>query len=99
MTFKLDFLSEYASARQTGYTYVIPKTYSKFGGGVIFLFFFLENLHQALIKFENILQVKYSDADTPFSDWRLVLGINPLVPTAPLIILYRRIRQLRSIAQ
>ena len=51
VTFKLDFLSEYASARQTGYTYVIPKTYSKFGGGVIFFIFFLENLHQALIKF------------------------------------------------
>ena len=48
VTFKLDFLSEYASARQTKYTSVIPKTSSKFLGGVIFLIFYFENLDQAL---------------------------------------------------
>ena len=55
VTFKLDFLSEYASARQTKYTSVIPKTSSKFLGGVIFLIFYFENLDQALMSYISII--------------------------------------------
>ena len=65
VTFKLEFLSEYASARQTRYTCVIPKTSSKFLDGVIFLIFYFENLDQALILLQKCQLTNHKKGKMP----------------------------------